>query len=322
MTRQKTLQFTDFTVKKTGIQMLPRQLATMIFLILILMLMTACGFTKKEETSDPAVSKTEISEPLSEETSEEPKIDSQEESQEADKETEESAQKEESEETAEEAAPYSVRTVFFGSYEQDGDPSNGAEPIEWIVLKEEDGRMLLLSLHALDSLSYHEGLKDTTWEECLLRNTLNETFYNTAFTAEEKEKILKVTNENPDSNGYFNTEYAIETYTKLDYTEEEIRENGALGGNTTDDYVFCLSWEEVLPYLDSQILEGCTPTPYAIAQGAWNGNDEIGAASRWWLRSPGGEQYQVFYMNEEGVLRYIAAGSSGISVRPAIWITE
>ncbi|MBQ1515534.1 MAG: hypothetical protein IIZ51_06750, partial [Lachnospiraceae bacterium] len=124
------------------------------------------------------------------------------------------------------------------------------------------------------------------------------------------------------SNGYFNTEYAIETYTKLDYTEEQIRENGALGGNATDDYVFCLSWEEVLPYLDSQILEGCTPTPYAIAQGAWNGNDEIGAASRWWLRSPGGEQYQVFYMNEEGVLRYIAAGGSGISVRPAIWITE
>ena len=58
----------------------------------------------------------------------------------------------------------------------------------------------------------------------------------------------------------------MQTYTKLDYTEEQIRKMGALGGNATEDYVFCLSWEEVLPYLDSGILEGCIPTQCAIAQ--------------------------------------------------------
>lgn len=36
--------------------------------------------------------------------------------------------------------------VTFGSYEQDADTSNGNEPLEWIVLKYENGRALLLSL--------------------------------------------------------------------------------------------------------------------------------------------------------------------------------
>lgn len=36
-------------------------------------------------------------------------------------------------------------TVALGSYEQDGDTSDGAEPIEWRVLAVEGGRALLIS---------------------------------------------------------------------------------------------------------------------------------------------------------------------------------
>ncbi len=303
--------------------------------VLVLVLLTACSGGKKETlfpsaetqesvtpaeeaTSDPSAEKVPEEQPESssaEETSteeasvEEPAEDSVEESVE-----------ESSEEPVEEPAAPAI--LSFGSYEQDDDPSNGAEPIEWIILQEEEDRILLLSLHALDSASYNEGLKDTTWETCALRSFLNGAFYDTAFTDEEKEKVLPVTNENPDSNGYFLTEYALETYTQLDYTEEEIREKGALGGNPTEDRVFCLSWEEVLPYLDAGLLNGCTPTAYAVGQGAWSGDAETGEASHWWLRSPGGEQYQVFYMNHDGALRYVAAGGSGYCIRPAIWISK
>lgn len=41
--------------------------------------------------------------------------------------------------------------VFFGHYEQDNDLTNGAEAIEWRVLKVENGEALLISQYALDS---------------------------------------------------------------------------------------------------------------------------------------------------------------------------
>ena len=37
-----------------------------------------------------------------------------------------------------------VETVRFGRYDQDNDPENGPEPIEWIVLEEKDGKRLCL----------------------------------------------------------------------------------------------------------------------------------------------------------------------------------
>lgn len=50
--------------------------------------------------------------------------------------------------------------VTYGAYEQDGDTSNGAEPIEWIVLVQEEHRVLAVSRHVLDAKQYH--LYETT----------------------------------------------------------------------------------------------------------------------------------------------------------------
>ena len=44
--------------------------------------------------------------------------------------------------------------VSFGTYEQDSDDSNGPEEIEWIVLKVEPDRVLLISKYALDRKTY------------------------------------------------------------------------------------------------------------------------------------------------------------------------
>ena len=80
--------------------------------------------------------------------------------------------------------------ITFGSYELDGDTSNGAEPIEWEVLAErEDGAKLLVSKYLLTSMPYNEKLEDITWEECTLRSWLNEEFYEQAFTPRSKKKF-------------------------------------------------------------------------------------------------------------------------------------
>lgn len=81
-------------------------------------------------------------------------------------------------------------TVLFGSYEQDGDAANGKEPIEWLVLARDGDKALLLSKYALDHQSfmpfYEPVTEPFTWESCSLRQWLNSTFLNAAFSAEEQ----------------------------------------------------------------------------------------------------------------------------------------
>ena len=45
--------------------------------------------------------------------------------------------------------------VTYGVYEQDGDTSNGPEPIEWIVLVQEEEQVLAVSRDILDAKQYH-----------------------------------------------------------------------------------------------------------------------------------------------------------------------
>ena len=88
-------------------------------------------------------------------------------------------------------------TVLFGSYEQDGDAANGKEPIEWLVLAQDGDKALLLSKYALDHQSfmpfYEPVTEPFTWESCSLRQWLNSTFLNAAFSAEEQSRLLTTT---------------------------------------------------------------------------------------------------------------------------------
>ena len=58
--------------------------------------------------------------------------------------------------------------VTFGTYEQDDDPANGAEKIEWIVIDVEEHRALLLSRYVLDAIPYNESQKYLPWKAMLL----------------------------------------------------------------------------------------------------------------------------------------------------------
>ena len=212
--------------------------------------------------------------------------------------------------------------VTFGHYEQDNDTTNGAEPIEWVVLTKEADRMLVVSRYALDCRPYNMEYKDVTWETCTLRSWLNDSFYNTVFDSSEKARIVQMTNNNLASYAFFDSDYAIDHYVKQwGWEESTVRSYGANGGKSTADKVFLLSYEEAWNYFASDDARVCTPTAYAIAQGA---GAEYDSTFRcwWWLRSPGFIQVAAMYVNIGGALY----GDYGVldldvSVRPALWIS-
>ena len=194
-------------------------------------------------------------------------------------------------------------TLFFGSYEQDNDLNNGAEPVEWQILDLKDGKAFLLSKYALDCQKYNSTLTAVTWDTSSLRVWLNEIFLRNTFSAEEQAKII-TTKVDADTNPQW----------------------GFAPGNETDDKVFVLSISE----LESTILykEGrkSIPTQYAVAQGAYaNGSftAKAGEATCWtWLRTPGKGLNYAAYISYDGSVNYSGnrVSNNSCAVRPALWI--
>ena len=78
--------------------------------------------------------------------------------------------------------------VTLGAYEQDNNASNGAEPIEWIVLQNENGTVYLLSKYVLDVQPFNtEDVK-----ECSLDDWLKTTFSETAFSNIDAQILSRV----------------------------------------------------------------------------------------------------------------------------------
>ena len=96
-------------------------------------------------------------------------------------------------------------TLLTGRYEQDGDPGNGAEPIQWRVLTVHGDKALILSSLVLDMQPYHDG-GTVYWDESNLRKWLNGEFRAAAFTDAEAASLLSAKNMKngkvlPDPNG-------------------------------------------------------------------------------------------------------------------------
>lgn len=80
-------------------------------------------------------------------------------------------------------------TVYYGSYEQDNDTSNGKENIEWQVIKTTGKKKLLLSKYILSIQCFDSDENNNEWETSSLRTWLNNDFYEEAFTDKEKGQI-------------------------------------------------------------------------------------------------------------------------------------
>ena len=192
-------------------------------------------------------------------------------------------------------------SVFFGSYEQDNDTSNGKEDIEWIVLEKEGNKALVISKYALDSKQYHTSMCDITWETCSLRKWLNGPFLD-AFSAEARNSIIDTT-VTADKNPSYSTS----------------------PGNDTTDKVFLLSIAEVNKYFPSDEARKCTPTDHTKAQGVWKSSrysTDGRTTCWWWLRSPGSLSDHAVLVRVHGSIQIDGRGVFNIlgGVRPALWI--
>ena len=181
-------------------------------------------------------------------------------------------------------------TIAFGRYPQASKDENA--PIEWLVLKNDGSRALLISKYALDCKRYNTSFvknKHVTWETCSLRKWLNGAFFYNAFSVDEQKQILST------------------TVTTTDYSTVN-----------TKDRVFLLNAIEAKKYFSSDSTRRCQGTAYCYAQGAYKAED---GNCNWWLRS-------IYLYDTVNVSRYngrinengYSAANDTIAVRPALWI--
>lgn len=187
--------------------------------------------------------------------------------------------------------------IEYGHYEQNMNPYDGSEPIEWQVLMVDNGYALLISKYGLDAKPYNESLRGVTWETSTLRNWLNKDFINNAFTSEEKSRIGLATVNTPD-----NPEY------------------GTSGGNATKDYIFLLSVGEANQLFIGDAARKCTPTNYVKSIGGQVSTDS--GTSFWWLRTPGKSEFSETVVLPDGsfwTFGNTVATVVGI-IRPVFWL--
>lgn len=178
-------------------------------------------------------------------------------------------------------------TIAFGRYPQASKNENAL--IEWLVLKNDGSKALLISKYALDCQQYHTSRIFGTWENCTLRKWLNGAFFNNAFSVEEQKQILST------------------TVTTTDYSTVN-----------TKDRVFLLSIAEAQKYFGSNSVRQCQGTVYCFAQSAYKaGNGDCD----WWLRSSNRSGYTA-YVDDDGRIyeNGTPVDNDDIAVRPALWI--
>ena len=91
------------------------------------------------------------------------------------------------------AAPGSIDPALYGTVGSVVPFGNyGGQPIQWIVVESDikNNRVLLLSRDVIDSKPFHVWKEEVSWESCSLRRWLNRTFYQEAFSAEERKMII------------------------------------------------------------------------------------------------------------------------------------
>ena len=194
---------------------------------------------------------------------------------------------------AEEAAGYD--TLFFGRYEQDNDPENGPEPVEWLILDRQDGRALLLSRFALEAHRFHTRDVKVQWDKCQLREWMGTEMFSALFTPEEQEAVL-LTHLTAEKHPRFHTD----------------------PGGDTDDRIFLLSIQEVEKYFPDQASRTVQPTPYARL--TTHAHVEKNGNTGWWLRTTGHSADDEARVSSIGKFINFQVNWRFDTVRPALWV--
>lgn len=195
-------------------------------------------------------------------------------------------------------------TVTLGSYEQDGDSSNGKEPISWTVESIDDGKALLLSDVCLYAMPYNSDSKDNSWTNSDLRKWLNNEFYQSAFSSEKQDVVCEgeiITKRLSNKVGH--------TYGET-YGEAEV----------TLDKVFVPDLSE-FEMLTNELNVSPVAKEIFLKNNPTYGKENY--QSMFWTRSPYGEQqnYACGYITEtEQRMSYSTTPTMYAMVRPAIII--
>lgn len=218
-----------------------------------------------------------------------------------------------------------LESFTFGSYPKTKDGK--VEPIEWIALERKNGMLLVLSKYIIDCKCYNHSFANCSWRDCVLREWLNNDFYNMAFTDDEK-NIIQTTK--------ISNNYTVNS---------KVYDIG-----TTKDKIFILDDDEIIEYFGYkenknygyQIgkIIATSGTEYAKNvmnhdQNLWvysSENEETEADktllkwangnSPFWLRSQGEDGSRVMYVKSSGYLSVIGekVDVKREGVRPAMWI--
>lgn len=137
-------------------------------------------------------------------------------------------------------------TIYYGNYEQDGDNSNGTEPIAWLVLEKNNEDILIISKDILEKMRFGTSYY---WKKSEVREWLNNEFYNNALSEEERKCIQSM-----------------------------------ITSNETEDKIFCLSAEEARGLFTSNWYRIAYPTKKLLLNGFKVCAKDL-PSGEWWTRS-------------------------------------
>ena len=207
--------------------------------------------------------------------------------------------------------------VSFGRYEQDGNTKNGAEPVEWVVLKSDGARKLLMSRYVLDALPFNNRSGKTTWAESSIRGWLNDYFYRQAFSAAEQ-KCVELTNVAAHENHWY-PQYSAGTGSQDHVFLLSVPEFEAwvLHFDGTQNYK---TKDQVRAMIPERGWNRCEATAYARKQGAYVSSKN--GFCRWWLRSPGDGKNKIANVFASGhyIADHMKTTDGSVGVRPVIWV--
>ena len=175
-------------------------------------------------------------------------------------------------------------SIFFGAIDQDNDTLNGAENIEWLIIDQRGEQILVISRYALACMPFNNTATEISWENCSLRNWLNNSFIQNAFSPEEQQQIMTM-------------------------------------NSPLSDKVFLLSIKEVSSYFESATARMTGATKTAVANGSYQENGicgwwlrDSGDTNRIAARVNKNGEIVTYDSTEGGVER------KDYSVRPSMWI--
>ncbi len=224
--------------------------------------------------------------------------------------------------------------MFFGEYPQQSANSAGKQPIEWIVLEEQEDKIFLLSKYILDVQPYcrAEYNSYSSWDASTVREWLHTTFKSEAFSDEEQDRIIATKPRK--CTMCMEWRYDVKRLPCYTSNYRACKDMGK-----TRDELFLLSTKEIKRYTEESdtlwsvifLAEG---TPYAFSQGLestvndweWELDEEdagLGFNEKdgpWFLRTFG--KLNPYSVGFDVIAEDCDEADTRVGIRPALWMKK